>query len=491
MNKIPPNILIFMTDQQRGDVILDGGRYRAQTPHLDAFRREGLTFSRMYCPSPHCCPSRTTFFTGLYPSRHGVWNNVNVGNALSREPFPGTPFWSTALKERGYHLSFSGKWHVSDHEGPAAHGWEERGVTSNPCHSRIEGPVVREWKSYEDPSRLSPEDPGRRGPGEILRPGYPLYRHYGIAENPFNDEDVVEAGLQCLRENTKRGGPWCQYIGPLGPHDPYLVPQRFLDLYPEDELPDLPPSFKDRMEDKPALYRKTRRIFDQLSEEEHRQAIRHYLAFCSYEDHLFGRVLQALEESGQAHNTLVLFVSDHGDYMGEHGLWCKGLPAFTSAYHVPAVIRWPAGLDSPGRVVDAYTSLADFAPTFYELAGAENPLPENNEGRSLMPWIRNEQPGNWRDAVFFQSNGNEIYGIQRSILTERWRFVWNTFDELELYDLQSDPDMMRNLATQPENAGIIRKLMIRIWEFARDQEDACLNPYIAIAHAPVGPGAIL
>jgi len=484
-----PNILIFMTDQQRGDVIFDDSRNRAQTPRLDAFRQQGLTFSQTYCPSPHCCPSRATFFTGQFPSRHGVWNNVNVGNALSREPFPDIPFWSEALLHAGYRLGFSGKWHISDHEGPEMKGWECSYVTAAPRHSRQKGPVTREWELYEESGKLSPLCGSHRKSGEIIRPGYPVYRHYGTMENPFGDEDVVEAGIRQFTENASHDHPWCQFIGTLGPHDPYCVPREFLDLYSTEDIA-LPSSFSDLMEDKPAFYRKSRRVFEQLSEDEHREAIRHYLAFCSYEDSLFGRVLDALDESGQVENTLVLFLSDHGDYMGEHGLWCKGLPAFLSAYHVPAVLRWPNGITDPGRTVEALVSLADFAPTFYELIASENPLPSDSPGISLFPWLKNDQSVKWRDSLCFQTNGNELYGIQRSILTEEWRFVWNTFDEVELYYLPEDPDQTRNLASLPEHQACIRELMNRLWKFAREQDDVCINPYIAIAQAPVGPGII-
>jgi arylsulfatase A-like enzyme len=262
-----------------------------------------------------------------------------------------------------------------------------------------------------------------------------------------------------------------------------------VDLYDLEDIK-LPESFSDKMEDKPALYRRTRRVFEQLTEEEQRDALRHYLAFCTYEDHLFGQALEALEETGQAENTLVIFMSDHGDYVADHGLWCKGLPCFNGAYHVPCVMRWPAGIEAPGRTVDAMINLADFAPTFYELTGIENPLPENAPGASLLPFLRDQTPAEWRDAHFTQSNGNEIYGIQRSVMTDDWKFVYNAFDEDELYDLRDDPEQLRNLAGDPQFAGVIRDLSKRLWQFAYEQEDSCVNPYIMVGLAPHGPGVI-
>ena len=109
-----PNILVFMTDQQNGGTVLPGNPWKAVTPVLDDFRGDAVSFSRAYCPSPHCCPSRATFFTGLMPSQHGVWNNVNVANALSRGFRGGVNPWSVDLAEAGYGLHFAGKWHASN-----------------------------------------------------------------------------------------------------------------------------------------------------------------------------------------------------------------------------------------------------------------------------------------------------------------------------------------------------------------------------------------
>ncbi len=486
----PPNFLIFMTDQQRGDTVLDGSPYRALTPHLDAFRARAVTFTEAHCPSPHCCPSRTSFFTGEYPSRHGVWHNVNVDNALTREPFPGTPFWSDCLRAAGYDLTFSGKWHVSDHDGPAAHGWTEAHVTASPRHPRTTGPVNREWSRYNDPAALASDSATPRDPGEIRRPGYPSFTLYGTKSNPFGDDDVVAAGCAALRARDGARSPWCHYIGTLGPHDPYTPPPAFLALY-QDKHYDLPPGFADPMADKPGLYRRTRRTLAQLTPAEHAEALRYYLAFCTYEDHLFGLALATLAATDQADNTVVLFLSDHGDYRGDHGLWCKGLPCFRGAYHVPCVIGGAVPNLAVGRTTAAPVSLVDFAPTLLELAGLPASPARLEGARSLTPWLHGETPAEWRDALFTQSNGNELYSIQRSITTERWKFVYNGFDDDELYDLAADPHELHNLAADPAHRETVVALMTRLWRFARAHDDTCINPYIMVAHAPIGPGSAL
>jgi len=480
-----PNILIFMTDQQRGDTVLPESP--AHMPNVARFREDGLTFAEAYCPSPHCCPSRATFFSGLFPTRHGVWNNVEVGNTLSRGLNDGVRLWPEDLRDAGYQLSYSGKWHVSAEETPAHRGFRTtRPVkASSPVQPGQHRPAPRayEWEPYIEGAGRA--QPSARSEGQILRPGYGTYTHYGEKENPFRDGTVVEEAMADLRQKKASDGPWCAYVGTLGPHDPYFVPSRFLDRYPLDEIA-LPPSFHDRMADKPALYRRTRGRFDQLSEREHREAIRHYLAFCSYQDHLFGELLKALDETGQAENTLVWYLSDHGDYMGDHGLWCKGLPCFRGAYHVPAIARWPKGIRQPGRRIEQYVSLADFAPTFLEATGLQ---PERSfAGRSLLPFFRGESPPDWRDALFTQSNGNELYGIQRSVTTRRWKYVYNGFDFDELYDLERDPHETKNLADDPAYIEIVHQMCRRMWRFACDQKDVCVNSYIMVSLAPFGPG---
>ncbi len=477
-----PNILIFMTDQQRWDTAPPFSR--AQMPRLEAFAREGITFSQTYCPSPHCCPSRATFFTGLYPTEHGVWNNVQVANALSRGPHFSVPLFSDSLQEAGYDLFFSGKWHVSSQATPADHGWQldaffEKRLTSDDLADYRTWP---EWQQYQQRPTEHKED---RGHLQLQRPGYPPFTLAGVHESPFRDRETVTAAVERLRSRTTDDGPWCQFVGTLGPHDPYIVPQRFLDLYPE--LPELPESFEDAMQDKPGLYRKMQDVFAALDPEEHREAIRHYLAFCSYEDWLFGQILDALDPE-VAENTLVVYLSDHGDYLGEHGLWAKGLPCFQACYRVPAIVRWPQGIQNPGRTVEQFVSLADFAPTFLEAAGL--PPAAQCSGQSLLPFFHDQKPNSWRDAIFTQTNGNELYGIQRSVTTKEWKYVYNGFDYDELYDLVADPMETNNLLSTGAAAydSVLRDLSRRLWQFAYEHNDTCVNPYITVALAPYGPG---
>ncbi len=472
-----PNILIVMTDHQRADTVLP--EHPAITPNLDRLAAEGVTFTGAYCPSPHCCPSRATFFTGLYPTGHGVWNNICNDQALSRGVKPGVAMWSEDLARAGYALHYIGKWHVSVLESPKDRGWTEHMLTG--AAGDLHGVS---WKAYQT---LAP-DPTERGEGEILRPGYGPVRLYGTRpeEEDRHDQSVLHKTLEVLEGLKDADRPWCVYTGFIGPHDPYLVPQRDLDLYNLEDIP-LPPSYSDPLEDKPRVYQRMRnQIFDQLSEREVREAIRHFWAYCTYLDDLFGQILQALEATGQAENTLVLYCSDHGDYCGDHGLFAKGIPCFDGAYHVPAIIRWPKGVQSPGRRVDAFVSLADFAPTFIEAAG--QPLERHFAGASLLPFLRDETPADWREAVFTQCNGVELYYSQRSVRTKDYKYTFNGFDQDELYDLRKDPQELSNGANDPAYADVKRDLLRRLWQFAYAEGDSMTNPYVTVGLAPYGPG---
>jgi arylsulfatase A-like enzyme len=504
MNK--PNILIFMTDQQRGSTVLPDDPYKAKTPVLDKFRKEATTFTKAYCPAPHCCPSRASFMTGLMPTQHGVWHNVNVGNSITRGLKERIRPWSLDLKAEGYNLHFAGKWHVSNFRQPRDYGWEHIWPESM-CFGegmsfdeQQDNDIKREYAYLKKYHVNKPT--GERVPGEIKRIGQTPYVHYGdrsnpfLAQyfgndddlNPFNDKTVVEAAMERM-ETLPKDDPWCIYVGTLGPHDPYIAPKRFLEFYKDVDIP-LPETFDDPMLDKPALYRRTRDRFKQLTREEHIAAIKHYLAFCSYEDWLFGRLIDKLKARGEYENTLVLYVSDHGDYLGDHGLWCKGLPSFLGSYHVPAILKMPG--QTEGQERSEFVSLCDFAPTFLDIAGVKSET--NFAGESLLPLtsaLRPPTSAPWRDAIFFQTNGNETYGIQRSILTDRWRFVYNGFDYDELYDLESDPGQMKNLADDTAYEDVKKEMYTRIWKFGFDHGEHLVNDYIMTALADYGQGLAL
>ena len=483
-----PNILIYMTDQEQGAVI--GADHPCLTPYATRLAQEGIHFTRAYCPTAHCCPSRATFMTGLYPSRHGIYNNVSNPTAIHRALNDGVTLFSEALKTSGYRLAYSGKWHVTDAENPADRGWDEIMVTAGKGSYMHRS--IRDWETM---AQQPPTDEPRKR-GEIVRPGWgnvQLYRTVP-AGGPkgyegTGDYRTVKAAVDAIPQLAAGDEPWFLFVGPNGPHDPYVVPEPFVRQYDPAGI-ELPPSFGDTLEDKPRVYRRMRRQFwNQLSEDEVRESIAHYWGYCTMMDALFGELLEALERTGQAENTLVLRLSDHGDYMGSHGLYLKGVPAFREAYHIVGAARWPRGIAAPGRVVDEFVTLADFAPTFQELAGA--PVPDDLTGRSLASFLQGDAPGDWPDAFYSQFNGVELYYTQRVVETREHKYVYNGFDDDEFYDLERDPHEMVNVADRPEYEDAKHELVRKMWRFAGKEADIIFNPYGTVALAPWGPADAL
>jgi len=512
-----PNILIFMPDQQQGATVLPN--HPCLTPHVNRLASEGVMFTQTYCPAPHCCPSRASFQTGLYPSEHGVFNNVDTDTAIHANPYPGLTFFSQTLRQSGYDLAYSGKWHVARDQFPEDHGW----TNLNPSHAKYVPGGTRRSRAW-DRAREEMKETGARKRGEVLRPGWGNTRLYGTyaPKGPkgyegTSDYEIVRRGVEGLGKLAGGDNPWCLMVSNSGGHDRYVVPRNFADLY-HPEAVELPPSFRDTFEDKPRIYQRMRyEYWSQLSDDEVRQSIAHYWAKLTMQDALLGELLDALEKTGQAENTIVVYTSDHGDYAGAHGLWAKGVPSFHEGYNIPCVIRWPRGIANPGRQVDAFASTTDFAPTFLDAAGIPSSEVQMS-GHSLLPWLRGEQPSNWREAVFEQLNGVELYYTQRIVMTKDFKYVYNGFDYDELYDLKRDPHEMVNLAfpdVKQAQAGVEagrgldnrrdmpwpplpsdlaearRDLLKRMWKFAQEHKDQVFNPYITVAMAPIGPGVEL
>ncbi len=485
-----PNLLIFMNDQQQAQVTAPG--HPCRTPVLDSLAAAGLRFGRCYTPSAHCCPARATFMTGLYPSGHGVYNNILNHAAIHTDLYAGVPTWSELLRECGYDLHWSGKWHVAKHRDPADCGWTEQ--YANGLGHEHHG---ASWAHFHERFAAGADQVRPRRRGELLRPGWGAYQHYGtMAKRTGHDHGytpgdyhVVNCGLQGLDTVLPGHDPWCVFIGTSGPHDPYIIPEKYATMYDPADV-EMPASWQDELADRPVVYQRQRRFWSQLTPDEQREAVAHYWGYCTMQDDLLGVVLDRLDSSGQADDTVVLYLSDHGDYNGAHGLWMKGVPAFDEAYHVPCVMRWPNGIQAPGREVDEFVTLADFFPTFLELAGL--PARDNCHGRSLVPFLHGDRPDDWTDCFISQMNGVELYYTQRQVVTKEWKYVFNGFDWDELYHLTEDPHEQHNLAPRPgaerpEYEPIIRELCAKLWRFAEQVDDIHGNPYPTVSLCPFGP----
>ncbi|RLI02151.1 hypothetical protein DRO38_04285 [Candidatus Bathyarchaeota archaeon] len=479
-----PNILIVMTEHQQGRTVDPDCPCRM--PNVkDRIAGEGLRFELGYTPTALCSPARASFFTGLYPSVHGMYNNYHSMPVIHGGLFPGVKLFSENLKKAGYNLSFIGKWHVSGEKGPADYGWSipkaQTPWDGGPLGFPKPGSRLRRYREpRKDLKRYA----------VVRRNGWPDYIIYGT--RPGKPEDMMDfkrgkIAAEEIRRLSKKSEPWIIYVGLTEIHDPYIVVEPYASMYDPEDVP-LPENYYDHLEDKPAIYRRMRRqLWDQLSEEQIREAMAYYWGLCTMNDDVVGMLLDALEDAGVEDNTLVLFIADHGDQVGGHGLFLKGVLPFEESYRIPMVVRWPHVIKR-GSTCSEFVTLCDFAPTFCEIAGAEplNPC----HGRSLLPIFEGSVPEDWPKSFYGQFLGTEYYYTQRIVRDHRYKYVFNAFDFDELYDLRSDPYEMKNLAFDSEYEDVKRRLIEEMWRWAEKTDDIIFNSYPSVALVPYGPQSV-
>jgi arylsulfatase A-like enzyme len=417
--------------------------------------------------------------TGMYPSKHGIHNNVRTDSYFARRLNSGCETFSQKLKDAGYNLAYTGKWHVSAEEDPSDFGWEElEGVGAAGVHTKLDSDI------YFDMLR---EDNAPRGRGEVHLPGWGrrnIYKKVDGSIKDVSDYKNMQHALKRLAEFAKEDKPWCLFISLNGPHGSFDIPEPYASMYDPKGI-SLPENYMDNMDNRPELYKRMQKKYSQLSEDEVKESIAYYWGYCSMMDDMFGEALAALDKTGQADDTLVIRLSDHGEYAGNHGLYAKGIPCFDEAYRYPLIMRYPNGIKNPGRMVDEFVTHCDISPTLTELAGAESTC--DPSGKSLLPFLNDEPtPADWPDAFYNQCNGVEIYFTQRMVRTKKYKLVYNPASKDELYDLENDPHEMTNLIDDPNMQHVIKKLFVKIWKKGREERDY-MSAYHTISHAPFGP----
>lgn len=465
MTRTRPNLLLVITDQQRADTVAPGGP--CLTPNLQRLALEGARFERCYATNPICSPSRASLFTGHLPHSHGVTDVTHAVPAPEADLRPDMPFWSRELARAGYRTGYFGKWHVerTDH-------LEEYGFGEYETELRLVG--VKEHRGALTRSL------------KVSRPGYRDLLVAGVADVPADqtpEHALVTKGVEFI-ERAAPGEPWALVVSTEAPHDPYIAPREYFDLYdPSDVEP--PVSFADPMTDKPAIYRRIREAWRDLTWDDFAFATTCYRALCSMLDDQVGRLLAALDATGQTEDTLVVFTSDHGDYLGAHGLLFKGAPAFEEAYRVPLIMRGPGVV--PGVAVPGPVSLLDLPRTLVRLLLGEE---FDCQGAELTGHLTGAGVGAAGEA-FAEFHGQRFRYTQRVLWRGSWKYVMNGFDEDELYDLAADPGELRNLAADPEHRAALQDMVRRMWRWVRDTGDETLAEahYGMFRFLPLGPDA--
>ena len=464
-----PNILFLMTDHTNAQAL--GAGSQCLTPNLDALARDGHRFGRCYTTNAICSPARASLMTAMYPSTHGMWDCTHT----QRQEWVDVPverftYFSQHLADAGYRNAYFGKWHVEQTNKLENFGWHEYDLASSARAKAIPGTeTIVPKDGYRDYTLAAVSDDTETG-------GHPAF----------------DNGIDFLRrhaEGEQSDQPFCCFVSASEPHDAYVPPQKFFDMYDLDNL-ELSPTLRDEPVGKPEVVRRMRSVWLGMTDDDWRRVTAAYWAVITFIDYEVGRIIDVLKETGQYDDTIIVFTSDHGDMLGGHGLVTKGVgTSYEEVYNIPLIVKAPGA--TPGREDDqTLTGMVDLGPTLLDLCGV-GPL-EAAQGRSLRPVLEGTaDTDDWQDAY------GEFFG-QRFVYTQRivwhgdWKYVFSPGGIDELYNLADDPHETLNLAEDEAHRETLRDMVKRMWRKMRDIGDVSLfgTHYATLRTAPIGPESI-
>ena len=431
------NILFIVADDLRATIGCYGNP-AAKTPHLDRLAARGVRFDRAYAQYPVCNPSRTSFMTGLRCEQTGV-----IGNqTMFRTKLPDIITWSQMLRQNGWHAASYGKiYHVGEASDEIRAEWMDAG------------------KSWDEAKMFRATDTGRRIlEGRNLTGGKLKWCEWGMTAGTDDDQpdgQTAVHSIAAIEKLTAEGRPWIVAAGFHRPHDPFLVPKKYFDLYPAGSLKlhhdpaDISPLEKHSLSGGAFA-----EAFNAFTDRERMEFLRAYYAGVSFTDAQVGRLLDALDRLKLWERTLVIFISDHGYHHNERNWWNKNT-LFDRSCRVPMIVAAP-GVKG-GQARSAIVELVDLYPTIADYAGTETP--HQLAGQSLRPVIENAAATTDEAAFTFVGRG-QVYG--QAIRTPRWRYIQWSDGSAELYDAVADPEENRNVAAAPANASTVADLKMRL-----------------------------
>lgn len=444
-----PNVLFIMADDLNNSLGCYGHAI-AKSPNIDRLAQRGVRFDRAYCQFPLCGPSRNSMLTGLYPNSNGIIRNAQI----FRQTIPRHVSLPQAFRQQGYFAARIGKMYhynvpnsigTNGHDDPGS--WE---LELNPagCDRLLEEPDIFSLRPGSFGGTLSWYASPR---GDLL---------HTDGMQATDAEWVLE---RCARDRSR---PFFLAVGFFRPHTPYVSPKEYFEGYPEAKMP-LVKGVEEDMKDLPAdALGSHKKEHELLTDTLRQQAIQAYFASVTFMDAQVGRVLNALDRLGLADDTIVVFTSDHGYHLGEHGLWQK-MSLFEESARVPLVIAAP-GKGKKGAVAATPVGLVDLYPTLAELCGV--PVPKNLQGQSLVPILQDPSAtgrGWTLSQVTRGAKGVTTFGF--TLRTPRWRYTeWDEGNRgRELYDHDADPLEQTNLAEDPARADLVAGLSKQLREAAR------------------------
>jgi arylsulfatase A-like enzyme len=435
----PPNVLFIISDDLNNML----GCYRdprVKTPNIDRLAAKGVLFDRAYCTFPLCGPSRNSLLTGLYPNSTGILANAQI----FRQTIPSQPSMPQVFRNAGYFAARIGKlYHYNVPKSIGTNGHDDPGsweLEINPAG------VDR----LEEEDRIFSLTPGQFG-GTLSWFASPK------TDREHTDGMMAEDTAWVLERCAKRPEkPFFLAVGFFRPHTPYVAPQAYFDLYPADQMR-VVQGVKEDQADIPApglgSYKKEQ---DKLTDDLRRQALQAYLASISFMDAQVGQVVNSLEKLGLDKNTIIAFTSDHGYHTGEHGLWQKQ-SLFEESARVPLLIVDPR-MPNKGTKVATPVSQVDLFPTLASLCGVQPP--DNLQGQDLSPMLKDPKSvgRGWAITQVMRGGGSKFFGY--TLRTSRWRYTeWDEGRQgRELYDHDSDPRELTNLAQKTEHSKTVQEL---------------------------------
>lgn len=445
-----PHIVMLFSDQHRADCLGHAGHPLVQTPNMDRLAAEGMRFTHADTPSPVCAPARQSLVTGQWPHNHTGICLYNLSEARSSMA-EDAPMFPRLLRDAGYRTGFIGKWHCSPTIGPADAGYTD--VADPKGHAQY----LAE-KGIELP----------KGGGQPVPPTPPQ-------TVPLDAEDAgpvwsTRTGLQMLEAMIADGSPAMLSIHLHEPHPPYTLAEPWASMY---DPADIPPwdNFADDLAGKPYVQKQMLANWgiEGWTWDDWRPHVAASLGAVSCVDHCLGMIMAELERLGISDNTLLIYSTDHGDLLGAHGMYDKHNVLYEEITHVPLLARWPQHIAAGSSSADCVSNCLDLGPTFLEVAGV--PVPEQMDGRSLMPQFAGTSEAD-RDAGYSAYHGGQ-FGLnsQRSIRFNGWKYIFNATAEDELYDLAKDPGEVTNLAAVPAYRDRLHDLRAKLYEHFRAQGD--------------------
>ena len=450
-----------MCDQMRWDAAGFAGSPIVHTPHLDQLAANGVCFENAYCASPVCSPARASWLTGLYPHAHLQLRNYGAGRMgefgcyLPRDRVT----IGDVLKAAGYRCGMVGPWHLAEDHRPQ-HGFTDFWR------------AYRYLGGYPDPLFDYFEREGVPNLYLSDAPGMTLYENtleFGTIDDPRQQRTTwtVDRGIEFIQGAD--GKPFFLFASIKDPHPRILVPPELLEYYPEDRMP-LSPSLRDPLEGKPEFQRRGKfRIRPTVTDDQFRRITAYYYALVTHIDAQVGRILKTLAERDLIDNTIVAFISDHGELLGDHGYVEKCL-MYEASVRVPCVISWHNRLPGGLRVAAPLAGV-DLMPTLLDLADEIPPSPI--DGRSVAEALLNGREPERQpvfseiaslDAIYHGAREPEQLAAHVMALDENWKYIWNRFDIDELYDLNADPGEMKNIADDPAHRTRIASMRGQIVE---------------------------